>query len=201
MLFRSVIPATIGAMLLSKPIVDLLFLRGEFTQAASLMTSKALFYYSIGMLFFALSMIFGRVFYSYNDTKTPMVVGIIGVVINIVLNILLIGPLGIGGLALATSLSSAASTSILILRLRKKIPSFGFKEVLGKMIKITLASLIMGAEVYLSFNYFNSFMSQNLSAILSIATGGIVYLGIILVIGIDEVKDVIEMAKARIGKK
>ncbi|NLC65377.1 MAG: murein biosynthesis integral membrane protein MurJ [Clostridium sp.] len=196
-----VIPATIGAMLLSKPIVDLLFLRGEFTQAASLMTSKALFYYSIGMLFFALSMIFGRVFYSYNDTKTPMVIGIIGVVINIVLNILLIGPLGIGGLALATSLSSAASTSILILRLRKKIPSFGFKEVLGKMIKITLASLIMGAEVYLSFNYFNSFMSQNLSAILSIATGGIVYLGIILVIGIDEVKDVIEMAKARIGKK
>ena len=195
-----VIPATIGAMVISKPIVDLLFLRGEFTESASMMTSTALFFYAIGMLFFALGQIFTRVFYSFNDTKIPMISGVIGVIVNIILNILLIGPLGIGGLALATSLSAVIRITILILSLKKKVKNFGFREILGKMIKIALASILMGIGTYISFNYFTGFLGQNISTLISIGVGGLLYLLIILVIGIDEVKDLINKVRSKLSR-
>lgn len=196
-----VIPATVGFFVLTKPIVDLLFLRGEFGQKASMMTSNALFYYAVGMIFFAFALVVSRVFYALNDTKTPMVSGIMAVIVNIVLNLLLIGPLGIGGLALATSLSIGTNAVILTIRLRKKIGGFGFKEISIKMFKITIASIVMGVGSYLSINYLTGAgLSQNISTILAIAFSGLIYAIMILFMRIEEVTDLINMVKERFIK-
>jgi putative peptidoglycan lipid II flippase len=100
-----VIPATVGAMIFAREIVALLFGRGAFTIEAVAMTSSALFYYSIGMTAFGLKNVLTRGFYSLQDTRTPMINASIAVITNIVLNIILSRFLGIGGLALATSIS------------------------------------------------------------------------------------------------
>lgn len=149
-----VIPATIGAMIFSKEVVGLLFGRGAFTPEAVDMTANALFYYSIGMIAFGLIDILSRAFYAMQDTKTPMINATIAVVLNIILNFILSKYLGIGGLALATSIAAIVSTILMFITLRKKIGGFGLKEITSSFIKISLASVIMGFIALSSFNLF-----------------------------------------------
>lgn len=123
-----VIPATIGAMCFAEAVVKLLFGRGAFNSRAIFMTSNALFYYSIGMLGFGMRDIISRAFYSLQDTKTPMINAAIAMAMNIVLNIILSKSMGIGGLALATSISAIFCTVLLFISFRKKIGPFGINS-------------------------------------------------------------------------
>src|SRR5699024_1129875 len=85
-----VIQISIGAIILANPIVKLLFQRGEFDARATQMTAVALIFYSIGMIGYGLRDILGKVFYSLQDTRTPMINGVIAMGLNIILNILFV---------------------------------------------------------------------------------------------------------------
>ena len=87
------------------------------------------------------------VFYSLNDAKTPVRIGAVCVAINIVLNLLLMGPLAHGGLALATSLSSMVNATLLIWFLVKKWGVVPVKELVGCLLRVLLLSGIMGIMV------------------------------------------------------
>lgn len=196
-----VIPATVGAMVLAKPIIELLFLRGQFDQVAADMTAQALFYYALGMFAFALREVFSRVFYSYKDTKTPTINAIIGVSLNIILNLILSRYLGIGGLALATSTSAAVTSYLLVRSLRKKVEHFGFRATVVKIAKITFASLIMGVVAYGVFFMLSSRISSNLALVVAILLAGAAYLGLILLLKIDEIKNIIRLLKSKLPSR
>ena len=198
-----VIPATIGSMIFATPAVGLLFGRGAFDERALALTSSGLFYYSIGMIGFGLREILSRAFYSLQDTKTPVINATIAVVINIVLNIILSKFLGIGGLALATSISAIFCTGLLFISLRKKIGSFGMKGIVISFAKILSASLVMGLITKISFNTLLNNMSQNLSFIISIAIGVVVYFVLIYFMKIEDVDNMVGVLKekARIIKQ
>ena len=89
------------------------------------MTSIALACYSIGMIGFGLREILSKIFYSIQDTKTPMLNGALAMGVNIILNIILIKFLGHAGLALATSISSLICIVLLFNSLKQKIGYFG----------------------------------------------------------------------------
>jgi putative peptidoglycan lipid II flippase len=182
-----VLPATVGAMVFAEPIVRLLFGRGAFDSQAISMTSYALFFYSIGMIGFGLREVLSRAFYSLQDTKTPMINAAIAMVMNIVLNIILSKFLGIGGLALATSISAIFCTVLLFISLRKKIGPFGMKNITISFIKILCASLVMGGIAKISYNTLLNNISANLSLILSIGIGAVTYFVIIYFMKIEEV--------------
>ena len=192
-----VIPATIGAMIFAKEIVVLLFGRGAFSLEAAAMTVNALFYYSIGMIAFGLRDILSRAFYAHQDTKTPMIDATIGVAINIVLNLILAKYMGIGGLALATSISAIITAGLMFITLRKNIGPFGLKELIRSFIKISIASLIMGIFAYGSFKFFGLYLSQNLSLIAAIIIGALVYALIIYFMKVPEVDSTIDALKKR----
>lgn len=195
-----VIPATIGAIIFAEPVVRLLFGRGAFDQQAISMTSVALLFYSIGMIGFGLREILSRAFYSMQDTKTPMINAAIALTINIVLNIILSRFLGIGGLALATSISAIFCTGLLFLSLRKKIGSFGMKEISISFLKILGASLVMGLIAKLAYNTLLQKISANLALIMSIGIGGLIYFIIIYFMKIDEVDTIISAVKNKLKK-
>ncbi len=65
------IPATVGLIVLAKPIVEIAFQRGEFDATATMMTSQALIFYSVGLVSMALRLLITRVYYSLQDTKPP----------------------------------------------------------------------------------------------------------------------------------
>ncbi len=190
-----VIPTTIGAMIFSEQIVELLFGRGAFNLQATAMTSNALFYYSIGMIGFGVNLILNRAFYSFQDTKTPMINGIIGVVINIILNLILSKYMGIGGLALATSISAIFCTVLLFINFRKKVGPFGMKHITISSIKVLCASLIMGVVAKFSYDVLLKYTGANLSLILAIIIGAIVYFVLIYFMRIEEVDSMIDTVK------
>lgn len=187
-----VIPATVGAMVLSRPIVELVFMRGKFDADAAILTATALKYYSLGMLVYAFRDIFARVFYSYNDTRTPMINAGITVFVDIVLNVILSRYMGIGGLALSTSLSAVLSAFLMAKSLKKKIPELAFIEPAKSILKLLGASAIMGATALLSFNTLGNMLSQNLSLIISIVIGAILYSVIVLLMKIPEAQSLID---------
>ena len=193
------IPITVGAMIFSRPIVSLLFNRGAFDSQAISMTSNALFYYSIGMIGIGQREIISRVFYSLHDSKTPIINATIGVTLNIILNTILSKYLGIGGLALATSVSAIFTSSLLFISLRKKIGSFGMKQISISFLKILFASLIMGVLAKLSYNYLTTALSQNLSLLLAIGVGAVSYFVIIYFMKIEDVDVIVGAIKKKLG--
>src|SRR5690606_11837643 len=116
-----------------------------------------------------------RAFYAMQDTKTPMINASIAVVLNIILNIILSKFLGIGGLALATSISAILATILLLISLRKKIGPFGMKATTISFIKILLASIVMGILVKVTYVLLINIMGESLSLLISIGIGALVY--------------------------
>lgn len=196
-----IIPSMVGIMIFTNTIVSSFFGRGEFNQQAVNLTSTALFFYSLGMIGFALRELLTRVFYSMQDTKTPMKNAAIGLTINIVLNLILSRYIGVGGLALATSIGATFTTFLLFINIRKKIGQFGLKQISISFIKILFASLIMGLFSKVTFNYLILIFSQNLSLLIAIVIGAISYFLIIYFMKIEEVDVIIGAFKKKLGRE
>lgn len=195
-----VLPATIGSIIFAEPIITLLFGRGAFDSKAIAMTSYALVFYSIGMLGIGLREVLSRVFYAYQDTKTPMINAALGMFLNIVLNIILSRYLGIGGLALATSIAATFTTALMLISLKKKIGSFGMTKISISFFKIITASTIMSIVARLSFNYSMLLFSQNVALLLGIIIGVIIYLILIYFMKIEDVDLVVSLIKSKMNK-
>ena len=152
------IPATLGLIILREPIINTLWERGEFLASTTDGTAIALLYYSIGLCAYSGIKIIAPAFYSLQDTKTPAKIGIYSMILNTVLNLLLMGPLQHGGLALATSIAALFNVALLIYYLRKRLGLMGGRKILRSTLKMALAALAMGIITYLgreSF-YYNS---------------------------------------------
>ncbi|NLV77500.1 MAG: murein biosynthesis integral membrane protein MurJ [Tissierellia bacterium] len=187
------VPATIGILILAQPMVRIFFQRGAFSQGATHMTSQALIFYSIGLVGSSLRLMLNRVYYSFQDTKTPMINGALAVGLNVVLNLLLIKPMGHSGLALATSISATFTTLLLFVDLRKKLGRMGLKRYLICFVKALIASVIMGVVVY--FTYFglmsllpNKWIIDLLILLLSVAVGLFLYIILCSVLRIREIR-------------
>lgn len=195
-----VVPATVGMMIFAEPIVRMLFGRGAFDEQAVVLTSSALFFYALGIVGYGLREVLSRAFYSLQDTKTPMINATIAVGLNIILNIILSRFMGIGGLALATSISALFCTLLLFISLRKKIGHFGLKEITLSFGKIVLASILMAIVAKLANEVLLTQIGANLSLLASIGMGAIVYFGIIYFMKIKEVEEIILQIKKEIKR-
>lgn len=195
-----VVPATVGSMIFAEPIVRLLFGRGAFDAEAIALTSTALFFYSIGMVSFGLREVLSRAFYSLHDTKTPMINAVIAVIMNIVLNIILSRFMGIGGLALATSIAGTFCMVLLFINLRKKIGSFGIKSMSITFAKILFTSLLMGVIAWMAYKGLFDIIGGSLSLIAAIGIGALVYVVVIYFMKIDDVDIIVNAIKTKIRK-
>ncbi len=158
-LWLVMVPFTMGLILLARPTVVFFFQRGAFASVATTITSEALVYYSLGVVAVASLSIIGRFFYSYQDTSTPVKISSIGLLINIVLNLILVRYMAHKGLALATSISSIFISITLLEILRKKIGGIDGKVLLVNALKIVLATLIMGIFILLTRNHISNFVN------------------------------------------
>lgn len=199
------IPATVGLLILNESIINLLFERGEFSHQSTLATSYALFYYAIGLCAFSGIKVIVPAFYSLKDTATPVRIAVYAMTANIFLNLLLMGPMLHGGLALATSLSSLLNVALLLFFLRKKIGGLKGKAILFSVIKLSFASLIMGLVIYgINANYYDMGANTLLkTGILfgNICIGIIIYFIISFIFKSEEVKFLIEMVKNKLASK
>lgn len=150
------IPATVGLILLAEPILATVMMYGEFKWADVEMSALSLRTYALGLPAFILVKVLAPGFYSRQDTRTPVRIGIVAIFANMVLNLLIVlpwylsGKLGAhAGLALATALAGYINAGLLFYTLRKQgifTLQMGWLKHLGR---ILLATLVMLAVVWL----------------------------------------------------
>lgn len=196
-----VIPAMVGLMVLAKPIIAILFGRGEFDQTAIDLTSGALFWYAPILVGYGMRDIINRAFYSFKDMKTPMYNSMVMVVINIILNIILSAIMGIRGLAFATSIASTLGCVSIIYLFRRKMGPFGAKKLLISSLKIIFSALAMGAVAYYAFNLLLAGRSETLRLMVSIILAAATYGILIILLKVDEVKALKDMLAGRLSRK
>ncbi len=182
-------PALAGLMVLAQPIIMVLFMRGEFNQTAVLQVSMALFAYLSGLLSFMFIKILAPGYYSRQDTKTPVKIGIKSMLANMIFNLMLAPFFGYVGLAIATTLSGTLNAFWLYQGLKKEGVYELSKGTLIFMTKLIFSALVMAVVVALLSNDFNtwlamSFLEQVQQLILCISLGGITYFAMIILLGI-----------------
>ncbi len=143
-----VIPMTAGLMLLSKPLVSLIYGGGEFDAFSVSITSKALIFMSLGMVGYALQAILCRVYFAEQNGKVPLFAGLASIVVNIALCVLLIGRFDVAGLAVASAVASTVNALLLLIPLQRKNCRIVDKKFVTDMLKIVVASLVMLAVAY-----------------------------------------------------
>ncbi len=190
------IPAAVGLIVLSTPIVQIAFQRGAFTAEDTMMTSYALVFYSLGLVASSLRLLITRVYYSLHDTRTPMINGAISVLFNVILNLILVRYMAHGGLALGMSISTTIATLLMFYGLKKKIGSLGTKGFISTFYKSGLASLAMGIIVYILYNTMYTFLGVSklhnlISLLFAIGVGIILYVVFCYLFKIREIRDVV----------
>jgi putative peptidoglycan lipid II flippase len=200
LIFYIMLPAMAGLIVLRDPIISILFQRGAFDYEAVRMTSDALLYYCLGIWATASVSVVVRVFYSLNDSKTPVYISIISIFINIILSIILMKPMAHCGLALSTSLASILNLSLLVLMLRIKLGPLGWRNIILSAGKSTFAALIMGIAVRYTAGYvipveYNSQAELAFGLTVSVIVGMISYTALSIIVKSSEFRYVLAMIR------
>jgi len=144
------LPATVGLVLLRQPIIEVLFQRGAFDPVTVRNTADALLFYTLGMWPIAAARILVSAFYSLQDMSTPVKASFASFVANVVLSLLLMGPLLHAGLALANSLSSLVNYFLLLLVFRRRMGTWGLAWGGSAGVKMGLSCAAMGVCLWLA---------------------------------------------------
>ena len=170
------IPVTIAGYMFSVPIIKVVYERGAFDASSTELTAGVFAFYCLGLLFYACSGILTNVFYGHGDTKTPMIISLITITINIILNFVFSKLLGISGLALATSVSGFIGIIIKFILCRKYVtinwkkeaflvfrilvasfaaivPAYFVSGLIANKYLMLICAACVGITLYLVFNY------------------------------------------------
>ncbi len=181
---------------LGSPVVKLVFERGEFTAEDTVLTATALKAYSVGMIGYAICEILNKSFYAIQDGKTPMLTSIIGVSANLVFAFVFISLLkmGIGGLALASGLSSIVMAAVLIIMMNKQRAKTFDKYFLLNLLKTVAASTASGIAASLVYKWLGSPSGGAVRTFFDLLVCGIAalccYIALQLVLKTDEAKQI-----------
>lgn len=138
--FYLVMPAMAVLIVLAEPIVRLLFERGHFGPETTAKTAIATLYYGAGLLAFAWVKVCVQGFYALKDTKTPVAASAVSILVNIGLNFALVGPMGMRGLALATTIAFAINFVLLYLLLCRRYGPLWDTPMIGSLLRAGAAS-------------------------------------------------------------
>jgi len=208
LLIFAMVPIAALGMALRTPVVELLFGYGRFDESSIASTAATLSLFLVGLPAHATIAVLARAFYARQDTRTPVAAAVVAVVVNTVLGVLLVGRLGLPGLALAIAAGAWIETSVLFVALGRRVPTFelpGILRVLGESIvaavaAAVVATLVAGALTGLLGPGSPKALILVGTAIASLA-GGAVYLGVALALRIPELPSIVGIVTDQIRRR
>jgi putative peptidoglycan lipid II flippase len=177
------VPAAFALVAASQPVIAVLFGRGAFGLESQEATGQVLAAYALGLPAHVLVKVLATGYFAREDTKTPVLVAVVALVVNVVLNLALMGPLAYVGIALATSASAWVNCGLLALGLRRRgrlQPDLRFRRKLPRMV---LASAVMAGAVYAVVDQVGPVFTEadpvRIAALGGLVAGGVVLYGIL----------------------
>ncbi|MDD6735851.1 MAG: lipid II flippase MurJ, partial [Clostridiales bacterium] len=192
-----ILPVMAVFIVLSKPIIAIIYQHGDFLPADTLRTGSALSCYAIGMIGMAYNEILSKSFFSMQNSKTPMINALISMAANIIAAYTLSGPLGISGLAVASAFGSTVNAVLNYICMRRHYRRLIDKADIADILKMAVSSIAMGIvmlviyKILLAQTELNLISGIIIGAVCGIA-GLIVYSGGCLVLRIGFVKNILK---------
>ena len=142
-----IVPAAVGLLLMAVPVIALVFEHGAFGPYDTVRTAQALRLYVIGLPFAAIDQVLIFAFYARKDTRTPVLVGILGVMVYLVVAVALIVPMGMLGLVLANSVQLSTHALLMLYLSHRQFDGLRGQDLPITAVKVASASLLMAAAV------------------------------------------------------
>ena len=198
------IPASLGLILLRKPVITLLYQRGEFTAYSTNLVAWALLWYAAGLVGHAMVEILSRAFYALHDTKTPVFIGIAAMTLNVLFSFLFsaafrrLGWMPHGGLALANTLATALEMVGLVLIMRKRLNGLEGKKIWSGLLRAGVSGglLVIALWIWMPSTKTSSILIQGGGGIL---VGLVVYIAGLWILRTGELKQVFQAIRTRLG--
>jgi putative peptidoglycan lipid II flippase len=200
------IPAMIGIIVLQEPIISVLFQRGAFDPRSSVLTAQALFWYTVGLWAFSTIRVVVAAFYALQDTKTPVRIAVVALIVNTVCSVALMFPMKHSGLAFATSIASAVNVLTLGYLLRKRIGEFLDDAFWRSVARVTAASVVMGVSVALTTHTLGwdvtaPFMHRLLILATGLGVGITVFAACAIALRCPETTTLLNMLRRKLGRR
>jgi putative peptidoglycan lipid II flippase len=199
------VPASIGLIVLRVPLISFLYQRGEFDERDVQLVAWALLWFAAGLVGHSVMEVLTRAFYAQQDTKTPVIIGVIAMGLNVIFSILFsryfesIGWFPLGGLALANSLATALEAIALFIFMRKRLNGIEGKSIADGAWRVGVAGLGMAIGLWWWIQATGS-LTRWLVALGGVVVGGILYFMGVLILNVPEI-NLIKGAVSRRLKK
>ena len=198
------VPFTMGSLIYDGSVVKMVYFRGAFNMDSLAMTQTAFFFYAISLLPQMLTPLLIQAFYSRHNTRTPLIISCMTVIINIIASLILVGPLKLGGLALGMSIANSIYVTLLLIALRRRSKGIINREFVRKCIKVLVASLIsVGGTLPIFIGVRNLFanngwiMPQTVMLGLTVLLAVAIYLILLKLLKVEELKHIRTMLTFR----
>jgi len=201
------VPASVGLIALSEPIIRLIYERGRFGPDDTHQTAAALVFYAFGLTSYAAVKIVTDGFYALQDVRAPLKVSVVSMVVNAMSNWFFISVLGFDhrGLALSTSVTVTLSFVALwyLLRRRSGVGRLGGRRTASLAVKVTLASIVMGITAFFVNHSLDGWLGHRGSALQILEVGAslgaalAVLFGACRLLGVSEMDDALRAFRPR----
>jgi len=193
------LPSMVALLVFRVPIVQLLFERGAFDRTVTLATADVLFFYALGLGAYVSTRVLVPAFYSIQDTGTPVKIGAVAVLVNVLSSLLLMRPLGAGGLALATALSSFVNLGLLLTTLRRRLGALGGESLWPPLLRMGVAATAMGLFGLVLLHSYDPLTAEPvlyraMVVTLQLTASLAVFLGAAALLGSEELKSLLRRA-------
>ncbi|MCB0872270.1 MAG: murein biosynthesis integral membrane protein MurJ [Actinobacteria bacterium] len=190
-IFFMLLPASAFLMVLAAPVVRLVYERGQFGPQDTVFTGEALITFTIGLVFNGASLLLIRAFFSLQEPWTPTRIAAIGLVLNIVFDLLLFVPLGTPGIPLSTSIVSFITFLMLVIELGKRVGRLDNAWLIDGFMRCGAAAIVLGVMSWATHRVLDDLLGRTLpaqavSVSLALAAGTASYIAAVRAFGVPE---------------
>jgi putative peptidoglycan lipid II flippase len=192
-IFFVMLPVTIFLCLLSEPLIRVVFQRGAFDAGSTAVTASVLFFFSLGLMGYGGVKILASAFHAMQDTRTPVKVAVLSLIVNALLNVILMFPMKLSGIALASAVASMVNLGALFILLERRIG--GLKGAFVEyFMKLFASGLVMGGFVWASWHFMTG-VPEVLRLFCVAVLGGAIYFAGAHAFGLDQARQVLKIFK------
>ena len=199
-----ILPIMAILIVLSPDVIRAAYMRGNFDEASVALTAPVFAFYMVGVLGFGLRDLVTRAFNAIKDTRTPMIVAIVSVVLNIILDVAMVQSMGINGLALATSIAATTGALTLFILLKRRIGAIPVRRMLIEIGKMAIAAVFSAAACVFLKNAMPTAQTWWQSVIhlgICALCAGAVYIGATLIAGVKQMRAIMTALGKLIAKR